>query len=446
MNRLFTRVYAVVGVVLVGSVLLVAFLLPPPDSVALDRQIQALAGIDPDSVASRLRGTDRAAAAEALSAELGVPVAVLPDAAVVGVVGESARRDLGRGEPLVHLHAAGPAIYVPLAGEPFVAVLRPPPPPPPWSGPRGGLLAAVILLALGGGVLLIVRPIEAQLEAIRDAAIQIRTGDLSARADVQRSDASGQLADSFNGMAARVQTIVDTRKALLHGVAHELRTPLARLKFALELLEDAPEASRARQIDAVRGDVEQLEELVSELMKYSQLEGDGALEMAPTSLNDLLGHVVDEARRLPRERTIHEDVPPLPMVSADRRLVHRALTNLVNNAVRYADHTVAVSVDVGEGRLSVHVDDDGPGVPEDQRAEIFEPFVRLDAARSRDTGGIGLGLALARKAALAHGGDIRVGSAPLGGARFTWWLPLPPDEEPQGVLKRLTETLRLKTR
>ncbi len=440
MNRLFTRIYAGVGLVLVASVVLVAMLLPPAEQVTIDQQIRGMTGAWPDEVAVRFQGTEHDVAAKALGEELGVPVQVLPEEAVVGAVGSFARRNLGEGEPVVLLHDAGPAIYVPLRGEPFVAVLRPPPPPPPWTGPRGALLAGVVLLALGAGVLAIVRPIERQLEAIRAAAGRIRGGDLSARADVRRGDAAGQLAQAFNGMAAQVQTIVDTRRALLHGVAHELRTPLARLKFALELLEGADPL----RIEEIQGDVVALEDLVSELMRYSQLEGEGALELAPTSLNDLLGVVIDEARRLPGERTIEDAVPPLPAVAIDRRLVQRSLTNLVNNAVRYADSTVRVSAAV-EGRvLAVHIDDDGPGVPESERGRIFEPFVRLDAARSRDTGGMGLGLALARKGAVAHGGDVVVSTSPLGGARFTWTLPLPVEEEAKGVLARLTGTLRLR--
>ena len=446
MNRLFTRIYAVVGVVLVASVVLVAVLLPPVEQVALDQQIRGMAGVWPEDVASRFVGGDNAAVASGLQRELGLPVSVLPEEAVVGAVGSFARRNLAEGKPVVLLHEAGPAIYVPLTGQPVVAVLRPPPPPPPWTGPRGALLVGVVLLALGAAVLLIVRPIEQQLEAIGAAAGRIQHGELGARADVQRGDAAGQLARSFNGMAARVQTIVDTRKALLHGVAHELRTPLASLKFALELLDDAPPDAIGPRIEEIQGDVLALEELVSELMRYSALEGDGALERSPTSMNDLLGHVVDEARRLPRERTIEDDLPPLPMVDLDRRLVQRSLTNLVNNAVRYADSTVRVSAQIREDRLYVHVDDDGPGVPADERDRIFEPFVRLDAARSRDTGGIGLGLALARKGARAHDGDVEVGDSPLGGARFTWWLPLGAEPEPQGVLARLTGTLRLKSR
>ena len=194
MNRLFTRIYAVVGLVLVASVVVVAVLLPPAEHVELDRQIRGLAGVWPDEVAARFQAGENDAVARVLSEELGLPVAVLPEEAVVGSVGAFARRNLGQGEPVVQLHEAGPAIYVPLTGEPFVAVLRPPPPPPPWSGARGALLAGVVLLALGAGVLLIVRPIEQQLEAIRTAAGRIQAGELGARAEVQRGDAAGQLA------------------------------------------------------------------------------------------------------------------------------------------------------------------------------------------------------------------------------------------------------------
>ena len=112
--------------------------------------------------------------------------------------------------------------------------------------------------------------------------------------------------------------------------------------------------------------------------------------------------------------------PPL-----DRRLLERAVGNLVNNAVRHARSEVEIRVVVERGELRILVDDDGPGVPMADRARVFEPFTRLDAARSRDTGGIGLGLALAMRAAEAQGATLRVETADLGGARFVWAVPLP---------------------
>ena len=110
---------------------------------------------------------------------------------------------------------------------------------------------------------------------------------------------------------------------------------------------------------------------------------------------------------------------PSAHVQLDQRMFGRMITNLLSNAVRYTSTAVQVTAEVAGNQLTIHVDDDGPGVPDDERARIFEPLVRLDSARSRDTGGVGLGLSLARRIAVAHGGSLVVTASPLGGARFT---------------------------
>ncbi len=443
MRRLFLRLYAVVGVVLLASVAAVALLLPKERTVTIDRQIQGMAGIAPAEVAARFAGADNQTAAGELTEQLGLPVSVLPEEAVVGAVGAFARRNLGEGKSVVQLHDAGPAIYVPLSGQSFVAVLRPGPPPPPWRGPRGVVLAVVVLFSLGGAVFLLIRPVERQLEAVSTAAQQIRLGELDARAAVLRDDASGQLAISFNDMAERVQTILDTRKTLLHGVSHELRTPLARLRFAVELLSVVD--GQEKRVDEILGDVTELEELVSELMRYSQLEGDGELTTESVKLDDLVGALVEEARRLRADVVVEDELSAVPPVDVDLRLVQRAINNLINNAVRYAEGRVQVRCELLPGAIAVHVEDDGPGVPEGDRQRIFEPFVRGDAARTRDKGGIGLGLALARKGARASGGDITVQDSPLGGARFSFELVLP-EQESMTTLQKLTGRLAGKRR
>lgn len=438
MRRLFFRLYTVVGVVLVASVALVALLLPSERTVTIDRQIQGMTGAWPADVSGSFDGLPHDEAAAALGERLDLPVSVLPEAAVIGAVGDFARRNLGQGKPVVQLHDAGPAIYVPLAGQPFVAVLRPGPPPPPWRGPRGVVLAVVVLFSLGGAVFALVRPIERQLEAVSTAAQQIRLGELDARAAVLRDDASGQLAGTFNEMAAKVQTILETRKTLLHGVSHELRTPLARLRFAVELL--VVGEGQDRRVEEILGDVTELEELVSELMRYSQLEGDADLTTESVKLDDLVGALVEEARRLRADVEVRDELSAVPPVDVDQRLVQRAISNLINNAVRYAEARVVVRTELLPGVIAVHVDDDGPGVAEADRQRIFEPFVRGDTARTRDRGGIGLGLALARKGARACGGDIRVETSPLGGARFTFELELP-EQEAMTTLQKLTGRL-----
>ncbi len=430
MDRLFLRIYFALATVLAAAVIVVAVLRPEPRATTIEHQIGRMIQADPESVTKRFDGVGPEGfdtTARALGEELGHPVSVLPEEAVVGSVGGFARRNLGEGKPVVQLHDAGPAIYLPLESGPFVAVLRPGVrPPPPWRGPRGLVLGGLFLLAVAVVVYLSLRPLERQLASLTQAAIRVGGGDLDARATILRADAGGRLATRFNAMAERIQTMMEGRRTLLHGVSHELRTPLARLKFAIELLETSEGEDRTKRIGHILRDIEELETLVSELLRYAELEGDASVELQPLELRDVLGDLAEGADRVREGVDVRAEVPRgLPRLPLDQRLLDRAVGNLVNNAVRYARSTVVVSAGVEAGELLVHVDDDGPGVPPSDRARIFEPFTRLDAARSRDTGGIGLGLALAMRSAEAVGATLRVGEADLGGARFTWALPLP---------------------
>lgn len=429
MRGLFVRVYAALVLVLLASVAAVALLVPPPEP-DLDHQVFGMAGIWPDEVAARLGdpSLEQAQVLADLEARLGSPVVLLPEEAVVGSLGNSARRALASGEPVVQIRDAGPAIYVPIVGQPMIAELRPGPPPVELlRGPRGVALAALVLLGLSGAVYLMVRPLEDQLSAISETAVRLGGGDLGARVDIARQDAAGQLAGSFNGMAERVQSMVEGRKTLLHGVSHELRTPLARLRFALELIDMAPTPEdRTQRLKEAEGDIEELEGLVRELLQFSRLEGAGADgDKEPTSIEPLLSLIVEDGQRLRGEIAVSFVTEgDLGQVELDRKLFQRAISNLVNNAVRYADGAVRLTASRGPGRFEVCVDDDGPGVPEEMWDAIFDPFVRLDAARSRDTGGTGLGLAIASGCARAHRGTIRVERSDLGGARFRWTMPL----------------------
>ena len=422
MRRLFLRIYLALGLVLLAAAGLIAVLAPPPEVESLEHQIEGLTGMAPSVVQARFEGGDSANdVAAALALELGHPVTVLPEEAVVGSVGGFARRNLAEGQAVVQLHDAGPAIYVPIPSRPMVAVLRPAPAPPSWTATSGLVVAVLVLLAAGVAVLAVVRPLERQLQAIGDAAEAIGGGELAARAEVRRDDAAGRLAGSFNAMAGQVQSMVEGRRELLHGVSHELRTPLARLRFAVELLSGEFDANQLRErTEAVMGDVDDLEGLVSELLRYSELEGGAPLHLEPTDLSELVGRQVAESRRVGRDVELEWRRPSSIWVPLDRRLAKRSISNLLNNAARYAEGLVRVTLTEEGGVARVIVEDDGPGVPEGDRERIFDPFSRLDEARSRDTGGIGLGLPIARRSARAHGGDIDVGDSELGGARFAW--------------------------
>ncbi len=306
----------------------------------------------------------------------------------------------------------------------------------PW-----GWAAAGLALVGFGVAMATLRPLEQQLESLAGAADRIAEGELSARAKQQSDDQAGRLAGSFNTMAARVQTMVETRRSLLHGVSHELRTPLARLKFAMELLDAAhDEQTRRRRIDEMLDDVAELESLVAELLTYSELEGAAPLQLEEVDLGPVVEGLTEEASRLRPEKDVSFEERPVPALQLDPRMVQRSIGNLINNAARYSESYVRVTLARAEDCVVVRVEDDGPGVPEADRERIFQPFLRLDEARSRDAGGIGLGLALSGRAVRAHDGDLVVQDSELGGACFHWSVPLPPERR-RSTLERLTGTL-----
>jgi signal transduction histidine kinase len=418
MRRVFLRIYAALFALLGISAALLAVLAPKPPKLDVETQVAGYLGKSTEEVRAVL---GKAESAEAASAALSMPVAWLPAEAVSSSIASYGARLLAEGRPVVLAQAGGPAIYVPLqAGR--VAVLRPQPGAPPFSRRRGLVVVGILLVALGAAIYLAVRPLETQLRAMADTAERIGRGDLAARSGVRGEGAVQRLAARFDAMAAEVQRMVDGRKALLHGVSHELRTPLSRMRFGLELLEDDP-VRRAAQVADLERDLDELDALVGELLRFVALEGGSALQREPVDLRELLHNVAEDARRVRPGLTVEVVIGASSgstVHSLDRRLAARTLHNLANNAARHATTRVELGLASGDGAVTIVVDDDGPGVPALDRERIFEPFVRLDGARSRDQGGIGLGLALARRAVEAHGGRLTVGDAPLGGARFRW--------------------------
>jgi two-component system OmpR family sensor kinase len=281
----------------------------------------------------------------------------------------------------------------------------------------------VVALALLAPIALWSRSHWQGLQMLARTADEFGAGKLSARAHMQPSDAAYPLAGRINAMAERIQGLLESQKNLLHSVSHELRTPIARLEFALELLEDpagapgAADSKLAKRIAAMHGDLAELNELVNELLSMSKLDNATEPQRALFEVEPVLRECADGLH--PRPATLHCELGArLGSLDGDRRLLARAVGNLLRNAQKYAAHTVALSARRDGGLLEILVDDDGPGIPEEERERIFEPFYRLDRSRDRATGGFGLGLSIARKAVKLHGGTLRVERSPLGGARF----------------------------
>jgi two-component system osmolarity sensor histidine kinase EnvZ len=217
----------------------------------------------------------------------------------------------------------------------------------------------------------------------------------------------------FNRMRERITRQITQRTAMLAGVSHDLRTPLTRLKLQLALLGDGPE------IDELKTDVVEMEKMLDAYLAF--VRGEGAEAVVSTDLKPLLEEVVGGARR--DGGRVALEVDDDLQVKLRPNAFRRGITNLVANACRYGG-TVAIHAHQNNGTLELTVDDDGPGIPPDQREDAFKPFFRLDPSRNAATGGVGLGLTIARDVVRGHGGDVVLGTSPLGGLRATVRLPV----------------------
>ncbi|WP_445393176.1 ATP-binding protein [Stenotrophomonas pavanii] len=285
-----------------------------------------------------------------------------------------------------------------------------------------------ILLLVGASLYAWVRLLWRDLEALRLHADRIGAGDLQARAQVSPRSQIRVIVDHSNRMAARVAELVQRQRDLTHAISHELRTPIARVAFGLDLMQDSDDRERrARLAEGLHGDLAELNRLVSELLAYERLEHPSEGEpMQRIEANDWLQACLADARRDAERTGLVLRVQPsaLRRVDAEPRLLQLALSNLVGNALRHARSQVEVSLVGVGGRACLRVDDDGPGIAEADREKVVRPFTRLDDSRSRDTGGFGLGLAIVGRIAARHHGELRIGRATLGGARLEMHWPL----------------------
>lgn len=225
-----------------------------------------------------------------------------------------------------------------------------------------------------------------------------------------------QAASAFIEMRDRIKQHVDQRTTMLAGISHDLRTILTRYKLQLELLGNTPEAR------AMNNDVNEMWHMLEDYLAFTR--GDGGEEAQPTVLRELLEEVYDDSQIYGvtidlKLRNRRKDLV-LPL---KRQAFKRAITNLVSNAARYGTHIV-IRAATERGFLRVEVDDNGPGIPPEERENVFRPFYRIDHARNQKTGGSGLGLAIARDIANSHGGDIILGESSMGGLRAVIRVPL----------------------
>jgi len=283
------------------------------------------------------------------------------------------------------------------------------------------LFYAIIALVL----MIWIWPLSRDLRALEKAAAQFGNRNWSFNAPIKPHSQIYPLAQTFRRMAARIDGLIASHKDMSNAVSHEIRTPLSRMKFEIELAQEAMTVQEVqRSLEHIKSDIAAINDLVAATLSYAILErADVALNISAHNFTTLIPAIAESVGHNTRagiqiSSTVQADANE---VRCDAHLMETVLKNLLYNATRYAKHSIGVSFSVAQGVNSLLVDDDGPGIPEADRQRVFDSFVQLDRAAGRKTG-FGLGLAIVKRAVEWHGGQASVTQSPLGGARFcvTW--------------------------
>lgn len=267
----------------------------------------------------------------------------------------------------------------------------------------------IVLAAVGILYWLVAANIAAPLRRLAAVVDRLGRGDLTARAETKARDEVGNLGRSVNAMAERIETLLTAERQLLQDVSHELRSPLARLIFEAEMVRKTsdPEAAASR----LRHEIERLSELVGTLIDMARAEGEpGSVEMEDVRIGELLQSVSDDCAVEATARGCAVSVAQdgIVNVRGNSELLRRAIENIVRNAIRYSPQGTSVEANLSCNgpEVVIAVRDYGPGIPAQLIPRIFDPFFREDLSRNQGTGGLGLGLAIARRAIRVHHGDI----------------------------------------
>ncbi len=342
------------------------------------------------------------------------------------------RRRLDEGDTVMALARGGDAVrvFAAIAGTGWIMQLGPLYQMNPYPPQLLVLIGLLGLSLIGLTVYLLVRQLEQRLSVLEGAATRIAAGNLETRVPDVGTDSVGRLAAAFNGMARHLQRLLAVQREMVSAVAHELRTPVARLRFGLEMSAEAQtDEARRKYLEGMDGDIDDLDALVDEMLVYSRLErGSPTLHFQQVDLGALVDQVIGELAPLRADVGVSRGecitaADGSCWAEAEPQYLRRALSNLITNAMRHAESQVQVSFAIDGQTVRLEVDDDGPGVPEADWEKVFTPFLRLDDSRTRASGGHGLGLSIVRRIIYWHGGRSQLGHSDLGGARFSLLWP-----------------------
>jgi two-component system sensor kinase ParS len=319
--------------------------------------------------------------------------------------------------------ASRASIYIPLRAGTHFLVAGPLQEPP--VAPLATVAVVFVLVLTVTASAFVGVPLVRRLRTVRNALADLGGGNWATRLDANAEGALRELAESVNQMAAQLQQQFEERESLLQAVSHEMGTPLSRMRFRLEMLEESGiNPDQRKRLAALADDLNALDDLSSELVGW--MESDGSPQpwttFDPRPVIDSLLEL--ECHTAGRSLRAVVDGPAAGMtIHADQRQFQRAMENLLRNAVRYASLHIAVTIAADSDTVVVDIRDDGPGIPPDQRVRVLQPFVRGDARHSAvHHRGLGLGLAIVHRILASHGGHVEIGQSAEGGAsvRTVW--------------------------
>ena len=321
----------------------------------------------------------------------------------------------------------------------YTIVMGLPPGPRVFIGPRGVPFTGLIIGVISSGLVcyLLAWFLTKPIVRLRTATRQLAAGDLTARTGApvtKRRDEVASLMRDFDDMAERLEMLVKAQSRLLNDISHELRSPLARLNVALGLARQRSGVESADMLERIELEASRLNELIGRILTLARLEdGEQQVPQTPVPLDELVANIAEDAEFEAQARHchVHTEIPEGNWdVRGNDSLLHSAVENVVRNAIRYTQERSSVAIALtrepgAKGPEAVlQVSDSGPGVPADALSKLFLPFYRLDDARGRLTGGVGLGLAITERAVRFHGGKVTAFNRPEGGLRIEIRLPL----------------------
>ena len=282
------------------------------------------------------------------------------------------------------------------------------------------LLPPLFYLSIFALVGLWLRPILRDIDVISGGARRFAADFREPPETASQTTELTALAHNLDDMAARLSGVLRSQKELIAALSHEMRTPLARLRFALAVIADGSDAKLAERLRAMTDDVQEIDDLVASMLNYARLDHpDTEMRWQDVPTAAWLSKIVEKTRSDSIQVTM-DAVDTPNTVRMDPRLMELALSNLLVNAKKYAQRKARCSLVEENDSYLLTVEDDGAGVPDEDREKIFKAFTRIDDSRNRETGGYGLGLAIVARVAELHGGQAGVDTSPgLGGARFS---------------------------